>query len=1471
MSKINAVRLININYNHNTYHISDETLHFNEQSTLIVLQNGGGKSVLVQLLIAPFVQKRYRNVNDRTFASYFTTSRPSFILVEWALENGAGYCLTGMMVRKSQNMDSNEDLELINFISEYKKACEQDINHLPVVENDKKEVRLKSFAACRAMFEEYKKEKLNEFFCYDMNNYAQSKQYFAKLAEYGIDYREWQNIIKKINEEESGLSKLFDECRDEKGLLEKWFLDAVENKLNKDKNRMQEFRSILEKYVASYSENYNKIQQQEKLTEFQQEAEPLLEQGTVYQKASAEVAASLAKIAAYLAELHRLAGINQEEVNTCQEELKVIKRQFMHLLHEEYSSSFYQAEAQKEALAAEREQASAKADSLEKQLAALQKQEHLLDCASLQARLDEDEQELKRAEQKVEVLRQKNKNLAPEREYIGFLLKQDTERKIKSVQERCRQSQREKYACLVREKQCKDALQQLSRRLNALHSEQGRLEGLLRTYDEAEQAHNKKWQGNLQRNILGEYEPGTLQILADSLANDMAATQQKQQQAQQKQLRGKDEIAKIERRLQDLEAAKQSKDKELFVKKQAKATIDGQLEQRRAWLQYVQLGENFIFDKQRLQKELERKLVELDTLKDNLHQKIVAVQKKYQRLQTGETLELSAEVEQLLERLGINLLYGMEWLKNNAYTEAENKRLVEQHPFLPYALIMSGREVEELRKAEKNIYTSIPVPIVLRESLKRDTKLVGENGVYQCGDVDFLMLFNDNLLNMEKFQQLLSTLQSEKQKLEQDSQQRKQEYDFYRGIYTELEQQQFTQASYNSLVEELAAMQEQLKQMEAQCRDAQAEKTQLVQEQEELATTLSALEKKLVWQSQQVEALQALTEKYQQYLLQLVQLQECQTNLADAERQQQNLGAELETLLKKLQLEMQYLAEFAAELKELEKELTQYVNYKQAPKPQNFSAELVQDIGALKARLEVIDKKLSGELKSLEESSARAAVRVKKDQNELMKKAARYGLQQEEWHGQHYSDAQMNEICSEQRNVQEEQKRVGEHLREVDKKLTVAEEKQKQVLARMDEECRMQQPVPKNELVQKNFVEAKSQLKQKEHQKLSQQEFFLERGRGYEENMAVLNEYAGISAKAEWDSSEKLAELSKEDLRSYTAKLRKNYTQSQKLEANAKEQLAQALLSLHNREVFQDEYYKKRIEVLQGLTGDAQAFMEQLRTVLQAFASLAEKLKADIALVEQEKEHIVTLLEDYIQAVHKQLGQIDRNSTIKIRGHYVKMLKLVLPEWNENANVYHTHVNDLVDEITQKGLVKLQKNEPINELIGKSLTTKELYNAVIGIANVHIQMFKVEAQREVPISWREVALNSGGEGFLSAFVILASLLYYMRRDDTDIFAERNEGKVLLMDNPFAQTNAAHLLTPLMDMAVKNNTQLISLTGLDGESIYNCYDNIYVLNLITSKLSNISYLKSKHIAGQEGDVLSLARVEVTNEGQMDSLF
>ena len=214
------------------------------------------------------------------------------------------------------------------------------------------------------------------------------------------------------------------------------------------------------------------------------------------------------------------------------------------------------------------------------------------------------------------------------------------------------------------------------------------------------------------------------------------------------------------------------------------------------------------------------------------------------------------------------------------------------------------------------------------------------------------------------------------------------------------------------------------------------------------------------------------------------------------------------------------------------------------------------------------------------------------------------------------------------------------------------------------------------------------------------------------------------------------------------------------------------------------------------------------------------------------------------------------------------MLKIQLPAWEENENMYRIRLQDLIDELTQKGIGIFERNENAQEYFGTRMTTRNLYDTVVGIGNVQIRLYKIEAQREYPITWAEVAKNSGGEGFLSAFVILSSLLYYMRRDETDIFADRNEGKVLLMDNPFAQTNASHLLKPLMDVAKKTNTQLICLTGLGGDSIYNRFDNIYVLNLIAASLrSGMHYLRANHLRGNEPETMVVSQIEVMEQQEL----
>ena len=53
------------------------------------------------------------------------------------------------------------------------------------------------------------------------------------------------------------------------------FLEAIESKLNKDKNRIREFQSILEKYAGQYKDNRSKIKRRDNIRAFKEEAESI--------------------------------------------------------------------------------------------------------------------------------------------------------------------------------------------------------------------------------------------------------------------------------------------------------------------------------------------------------------------------------------------------------------------------------------------------------------------------------------------------------------------------------------------------------------------------------------------------------------------------------------------------------------------------------------------------------------------------------------------------------------------------------------------------------------------------------------------------------------------------------------------------------------------------------------------------------------------------------------------------------------------------------------------------------------------------------------------------------------------------------------------------------------------------------------------------------------------------------------------
>ncbi len=1532
MSKLNAARLININYNNNAIRISDETFHFNGESTLISLRNGGGKSVLVQMLTAPFVHKRYRDTKDRTFESYFTTSKPSFILVEWVLDQNAGYVLTGMMVRRSQDSENSggEELEMVNFICEYQSSCLQDIHHLPVVEKGKKEMILKNFSACRQMFEGYKRDRSIRFFHYDMNNGAQSRQYFDKLQEYQIHYKEWESIIKKVNLKESGLSELFSDCRDEKGLVEKWFLDAVENKLNKEKNRMKEFQSILEKYVGQYKDNRSKIQRRDTIRLFKQEAQRIQEKLSIYREGEQKKEEQENLVAHFITELERLQAATKEEHQEILNQIEGVLAQIAHIEYEKLSGEIHQLEEQLRFHLSNRDMIAMEKESLEREAEEIVQRLHLLVCAKQQKMADEEKSEWDEALQKLRLAQEKNVNLEPERNRLGYVLRCHYERELEENGRKQQENSQAITQAAESISQEKEIQAEQEKKLREKASAEGALKSRVQAYDRQEEQFNTRYQEHFVRNILGEYEPGTMEIFREAQEKCMEELTRERLKTKKVLETAKEEQRRQERKLTDMREDQIRTKAGQEQQKRLQAEYEEELKVRKVILKYLDLDEKEVFDTEKILHASGRKLLEISNLRRNLEKEEDTLQKEYQRLTKGQVLELPQELEAELTGLGIHFVYGMEWLKKNGYPEKENLELVRSHPFLPYALILSGQELEKLSRHAGGICTSFPVPIILREHLEKREAQDGGN-VHRYEGVSFYVLFNENLLDEEKLRALVAEKEQEITRKQEAIRIRQEEYRQYFERQELVKNQSVSGENYAANEKLLKDLEEQIRQTDADIRASAQKLAELKEQMERQEQIIREADQEMERQRRKMEDFTALCEDYEAYVRYRQELELCRkeiNRLAEKQKlskekleklqdRRHTLESERDVLLREEEGQQEALRKYRryeeytepeeAEAGEDWRRLWETAGKRDAAKKSGTAEkgvvaekggavekggaaekgsaaeksgaaekgdaaagrlELRKIAADMEARYAAVTSAVSMEIQELERQEQQSGRRYREADQELRHLQKKYRLSDHAWRDTQYN---RKEEAHQETMLEDRKMKIGTKQslwNEEDKRIAVITQQKSDLQKRMRTECGKEEPLPKAEIQNQDFESRKNQLKYQEKELKSSAAHLQNRLQSLNENLTALAEYGDFEQKEPVVWEQNFIEMSARELRNFKGILIRDYNQYLKSVQDAKEQLIRVLNQIVRDEHFQEDYYKKPLEAMLELSGDARQVERQLDTTIQSYDSLMEKLEVDISVVEKEKQKIVELLEDYLQEVHRNLGRIDQNSTITIRDRAVKMLKLQLPAWEENENMYHIRLQDMIDDLTQKGIGIFERNENAQEYFGTRMTTRNLYDTVIGIGNVQIRLYKIEAQREYPITWAEVAKNSGGEGFLSAFVILSSLLYYMRKDETDIFADRNEGKVLLMDNPFAQTNASHLLKPLMDVAKKTNTQLICLTGLGGDTIYNRFDNIYVLNLIAASLrSGMQYLKAKHLLGNEPETMVVSQIEVMEQQEL----
>lgn len=1454
MSKISRIRILNLGYNHDTIKIDDETFDFGGESTLISLRNGGGKSVLVQMIMSQFVNKSFRDLGDRQFKSYFTSNRPTFIMTEWQLDNNITRFISGMMVRKNQKEDNDaEELEMYTFTGSYSAACCYDIDNIPVVKQEGNRRILKGFVECRNLLDNISKDKNGDFRLYDMGSSYGRRQYFATLRQYQINNKEWESIIRKVNQKESGLSELFSNSKDEKELVVNWFLRPIEDKLNQEKNRIDEFRKLTFQFIEQYRSNQSKIEKKSLVEKYFEDTKPLKDDIDRYVALYEDKCEYTAKMAAYVKKLNDTISDLTSGIEEKNNSLADIKNIINQIIYEKISYEIYHYYDSKDEVVSERTQQEAEITRLSYVNDKLARQKCVYDCNKLYLELKDIKTEKAEVEEKIDILLKDSENNREEIEKIGHALYEHYSLAVKnSIQKN-----------EINDNSISDTENALNKYINdkkdneklirQKSTETGSLQNSVDSYNDAEETFNTRFHCDIKRNILGLYEEGTLEVRKKEFDEE----KQEESNRLSRLYKKKNELDIKTKMLsqEEVDIAGKLSDVKHEISDQNNLLMD--YEQQKSYrlrvIKYAGLKESDIDRTDIIINSLANKLQELEIDKKKLIMAQSGLEKQHEQLKEGKTIELPDNVRNYCMQNDIRYVYGMEWLNKNSRKLDDKARLVENNPFIPYSVIMEKTAFERMRNIDEKLYTSFPIPIIIKEDLEKTTGTVNGN-ITTYGNVHFFIMFNNHLLDKAELDKMLEEIQDRISNLTDKLQAKNNDIETYNKYRIGIEEQTFSMdavASAKKKVSECNEEEAQLKQRQAQIR---SEKDSISAEYEENNRSIRSSENIITNYNIRSDEFDKLCEKYKLYNMNLKSLIRLQNELKELENKNRSFDNEIATNRD----ELMNLKSKRAKLKEIidsnKIKTEEFKIYKENNCTESDSNIVPEEY---EAKYYALTKVVSDSIDELNGRLKKLTVRVTTKEKDLAKKNDKH-IAEEEYKNIYCSEEQYDQL---EEQIKKNGVSLNAAIESNDKLAGVLAGINKDIeygFRILNEQTGYKELLPKETIVDTEF-DKRINLRKHDIGIIRKEIGNLEaRKNELSGKLSGVSEYADVKIYVTQDKMSEifndipdLMTIEKTELDRYQADMRRKLSSIKEQLSKEQNDISEMIRNIAGKNEYQDAYFKKTFESLLVQVGNPQNLSKQYAINRATYESQLEKLIIDLANIDSEQKNVEEMFLEYIKNVNANIAMIDKNSTINVRGRNIKMLRIQVPDWESEKEHYKIQLHEFFERVVRHGIETIENNKNLAEYIGSIISTKNLYDDVIGIGNIKIKLYKIEAEKEVPISWAEVSSNSGGEGFLSAFVILTCLLSYMRRDENDLFSAAEEGKVLIMDNPFAQTYSAHLLKPLMEMAKKTNTQLICLSGLGGDSIYNRFDNIYVLKLVDSNIrKGVQRVEGEHIKGEE---------------------
>lgn len=481
-----------------------------------------------------------------------------------------------------------------------------------------------------------------------------------------------------------------------------------------------------------------------------------------------------------------------------------------------------------------------------------------------------------------------------------------------------------------------------------------------------------------------------------------------------------------------------------------------------------QLSEDCLFNKEKLliplnsDKEKYNKLISDRNLENSI------LKKQSNLYESGKTFELSEELKQIFEDRNILVEFGYEWLRSILDNKNAKLKLVKNNPFLPYSLIVSQKDFKLIQDMEFKAVLSPVIPVIEREKLEKALIIKSRNNIHSVDNVDFLIAFDDRILNKNYLKEVCDEISSRINKNNEIIENAQEALKNIDSGILKIEGFSYTKEGVDRLADEIRSIAEELDESALKIVDREERIISIKKSETADMSLQSGLENtknRLMRKKEDLQGFISRCERYSKDLKDKKLKEECLKNSRASLEALENDISKTRGNINDESLKMANIAAI------LEKDRLNYQKYSDV----RTGKFIDEDIEKLESKLMVFASEISGKIQTLRD----ILEDYKRQRNEKQKMIDDYGIEEHLYMGKEFNEFEHESIKEELSKINKNLNELSENKNGIQFKIAERNSDLKYMQKNITERCGYEEPKQREYIRDVDFDREKNLLKTK--------------------------------------------------------------------------------------------------------------------------------------------------------------------------------------------------------------------------------------------------------------------------------------------------------------------------------------------------------------------------------------------------------